>query len=446
MDTALLPEPDAFSKTRTSREHARVLTRIGSWIVLAALVPIAAWMCLAPLSMAVVAPGSVKVDLNRRPVQHLEGGIVRDVLVRDGQHVNAGQAILLLGDVGVDADRNRLRYRVDVERAGIARLEAEQVGAGHLTFPSDLQAAARTDERVAQALAKEGALFRALRDSLDSELALMRTQRRNIQQEISALAAQVGHAEDSLALQQRELDANRDLLKDGFVSKTRLIQIEASVVNYASTLEENRSELSRAQQRLVENDLKLQSVQNQYTQTATDQLKVAAARLGEIEQELRKSEDAATRQVVTAPTAGEVIDLKFTSPGAVVHAGEPIAEIVPSDAKLTIEARIRPEDITRVHRQQYARIKLTAYSNRSTQIVTGEVTYISADRLTDRATNVSYYGLTILVDAASLSSATDLRLQAGMPAEVYLEGPTRTALEYLVEPITTIFRRAARPI
>ena len=109
MDSALLLEPDKFSKTRTSREHARVLTRIGSWIVLAALVPIAAWMCIAPLSMAVVAPGFVKVDLNRRPVQHLEGGIVREVLVRDGQHVSAGDPILVLGDVSVDADRNRLQ-------------------------------------------------------------------------------------------------------------------------------------------------------------------------------------------------------------------------------------------------------------------------------------------------------------------------------------------------
>jgi len=275
---------------------------------------------------------------------------------------------------------------------------------------------------------------------------LMRTQGRYIEQEILALRAQIRQAEGSLTLQQEELKANRNLLKDGFISMTRLVQIEASVVDYASKLEERRSELSRAEQRLVENDLKMKSIQNQYAQTASDQLKATAARVGEIEQELRKSEDAAARQIVTAPATGEVIDLKFTSPGAVVHAGEPIAEIVPSDAKLMIEARIRPEDITHVHHHQRARVKFTAYSNRNTHIVTGEVTYVSADRLSDRATNASYYSLTILADAQSLISAGDLRLQAGMPAEVYLEGPQRTALEYLAEPITSVMRRAGRPM
>ena len=139
------------------------------------------------------------------------------------------------------------------------------------------------------------------------------------------------------------------MLKDGFISPTRLVQIEATVVDYAAKLEERRSELARAEQRLVDSDLKMKSLQNQYVQAASDQLKATAATSGEIEQELRKSEDAAARQVVVAPASGEVIDLKFTSPGAVVHPGEPIAEIVPSDARLMIEARIRPEDINHVY-------------------------------------------------------------------------------------------------
>src|SRR5690606_39642420 len=124
-------------KPKPSEEAASRLVRTGWWIVLGALAPIGTWMCLAPLSMAVVAPGFVKVDLNRRPVQHLEGGIVRAVLVRDGQRVKAGDAVLVLGDVHVDADRNRLAYRINVERAGIARLEAERVRARNLTFPQE---------------------------------------------------------------------------------------------------------------------------------------------------------------------------------------------------------------------------------------------------------------------------------------------------------------------
>ena len=433
-----------LATSATSQAHAARLARHGLWIVWGTLAPLAAWMALAPLSMAVVAPGFVKVDLNRRPVQHLEGGIVRAVLVRDGQRVNAGDPVLMLGDVGVDADRNRLDYRVNVERAALARLEAEQALSRILVFPKDLQAAASQDERVRQALAKETGLFDARRQSLASEVALLSTQRERVEQELAAIKAQIAQAESSLALQRKDFEANRGLLKDGFISPARLAQIEAVVLDYASKLEERRSELARAAQRLVDTELKIKSLQNQYVQNASDQLKVTAAHLGEIEQEQRKSEDAATRQVVAAPASGEVIDLKFTSPGAVVRPGEPIAEIVPEDARLMVEAHIRPEDVNHVHLEQRARIKFTAFKYRSTSMVTGRVTYVSGDRLTDRATNLPYYSVLIVADAAALAEAGELKLQAGMPAEVYIEGSTQTPLQYLAEPVSTTLRRAGR--
>src|SRR5688572_11370739 len=241
-------------------------------------------MAFAPLSMAVVAPGFVKVDLNRRPVQHREGGIVQRVAVRDGQRVRAGEPILVLGDVGVDADRNRLTYRVSVERAALARHEAEQLRAAELAFPPELAAAAERDERVKEALDKETALFQARRSALASETGLLRTQHERVRQEIAALEAQIGEAKNSLDLQRKELEANRNLTRGGFISQTRLGQIEASVTDYSAKLEERRSELARAQQRLVETELKSRSILNQYVQGASDQVKAIAARLGEIEQ------------------------------------------------------------------------------------------------------------------------------------------------------------------
>jgi len=443
MSTATL-EAQPFPATRSSQEHAGSLVRTGWWIVLGAVVPLGLWISFAPLSMAVVAPAFVKVDLNRRPVQHVEGGLVREVLVRDGQRVKAGDPILVLGDVGVDADRNRLDYRVNLERAALARFEAEQALAKGIVFPSELRAAAAQDARVKQALTKEKVLFDTRRGSLASEVALMKAQRERIEQEMLALEGQITQAQNSLTLQKQVLEANRGLLKDGFVSATRIVQLEATVMDYAAKLNEQRSELARAEQRRIDTDLKIQSLQNQYAQAASDQLKVTAARLGEIEQEQRKSEDAAARQVVTAPAGGEVIDLKFTSPGAVVRPGESIAEIVPSDANLMIEAHIRPEEINHVYRDQKARIKFTSFKFRNSVMVTGTVTYVSADRLLDRATNLPYYSVTILADPESLQAVSDLKLQAGMPAEVYIEGSTQTALQYLAEPITATLRKAGR--
>jgi HlyD family secretion protein len=429
---------------RSSRDHARRLVRGGSWIVLSAVAPLCAWICFAPLSMAVVAPAVVKVDLNRRPVQHLEGGIVLSVRVRDGQHVSAGDVVLTLGDVRVDADRNRLAYRVSVERAALVRLEAEQTLARQLAFPGELVAAAQADDRIQQALAKEAALFEARRDALNSEVGLLTEQRGRVTQEIAALLAEIATADSSLALQRKELEANRGLLEDGFISPTRVTQIEAVVMDYAAKLEERRSELARAQQRMLDCELKIQSIQNDYMQAASDLLKDTSARLNEIEQELRKLEDAAARQVVTAPASGEVIDLKFTSPGAVVQPGETIAEIVPSNAPLMVEAQVRPEEISHVRYDQRARVKFTAFKYRNSLTAVGKVTYISADRLVDRATNVPYYSVMILADPDALRAAGGIKLHAGMPAEVYIEGPKQTPLQYLVEPITSTVRKAGR--
>jgi HlyD family secretion protein len=192
--------------------------------------------------------------------------------------------------------------------------------------------------------------------------------------------------------------------------------------------------------------LRIKSLQNAYIQNASDQVKVSVARLSEIEQEVRKTEDAATRQVVMAPVSGEIMDLKFTSPGAVLRPGDSIAEIVPTDARLMLEARIKPEEINHIHLDQKARIKFTAFKYRSTTMVEGHVTYVSGDRFIDRVTNQPYFSVTIQADAGSLIAAGDMKLLAGMPAEVYIEGSKQTPLQYMMEPITSTIRRAGREL
>ena len=417
--------------------QAKKLRRAGWALLLGAALPLGAWLALAPLSMAVVAPGAVRVDLNRRPVQHLEGGIVREVLVRDGQRVATGDPVLVLGDVRVDVERNRLEYRLALEQAAIARHEAERAYKSAVVFPEELHSLAIRDARVAGAMAKEKSVFAARREALLSEIALIERQRGHVEQEIAALAAQIAKAEEALALQKNDLKANRNLAKDGFISQTRLSQIEANVTDYAAKLEERRSELARASQRKVDAELRIKSLRNEYAQAASGELKVAAARAAEIEQELRKSQDAAARQVVVAPAAGEIIDLRINSAGAVVRPGDTIAEIVPSDARLLVEARIRPEDIGAVRVGQRARVRLTAFKYRNDATAEGSVTYVSGDRLVDRATGVPYY-------TATIAATGNVEMQAGMSAEVYIEGTRQTPLEYLAEPVMSTLRRSAR--
>jgi HlyD family type I secretion membrane fusion protein len=241
-----------------------------------------------------------------------------------------------------------------------------------------------------------------------------------------------------------ELQTNRRLLDDGFISATRISQLEATVADYGVKLEEKRSDLARAEQRLLDADLRIKSLEGDYRQQASDQLKVSAAKLAEIEQEQRKTVDASSRQVIVAPVTGDVINLKFTTAGSVVSPREPIADIVPSDPRLVVEAHVHTEDVSRVQQGQPAAIRFTAFKSRSARLVEGKVFYVAADRTLDRATNQAYYVVLVEADPASIASAGDVKLQAGMPAEVYLKGEERTPLQYLVEPVTQVLRRAGR--
>lgn len=423
---------------------ARRLTYWGMAVLVCGLLPAAAWLSFAPLSSAVVAPAYVKVDLNRRPVQHAEGGIVREVLVRDGQRVRQGEPMLVLGDVSVDADKNRLDHRVLLERASLARLDAEQNMAAAIAFPRDLVATSQADPRLEQQIAKERSLFEARRDALSGQTRLLRAQREKVAEEIVALRSQIAKATESMKFQRSDLETNRKLLKDGFISAARIAQLESAVADYGVKIEERRAELARAEQRSVDTDLRIRTLESEYRQQASDQLKITAARLSEIEQEQRKATDASARQVISAPASGEIIDLKYSTPGTVISPREAIADIIPDNTKLVTEARIRTEDISRIQRGQPADIRFTAFKYRTTRLVHGTVVYVSADRLIDRASNFPYYTVLVEADLASLAAAGELKLSAGMPAEIYIKGEDRTPLQYLVEPVTQVLRHAAR--
>jgi HlyD family secretion protein len=426
------------------RGEASRLIRWGVAVLVFAVLPIVLWMVFAPLTAAVVAPGVVKVDLDRRPVQHAEGGIVREVKVRDGQRVKAGEPLIVLGDVAVNADLTRLQHRLLSERASAARLESEQLLAAEIGFPPEVLAAARRNDQLAQQLTKERRLFAARREALVGQGALLRSQRQKVEQEIVALKAQIAQASESLAHQQADLKNHRALLSEGYVAATKVTQLEAAVSDYGVKLEERKSELARAEQRLADTDLRLKGMEVEYRQQASDQLKVTALRIAEIEQEFRKVTDAAARQVVAAPADGEVIALRVTAPGVVIGPRETVAEIVPSEPRLVVEARVRPEDIHQIQRGQQVEMRFTAFAYRTTRLVAGTLTYVSADRLVERETHMPFYSVLIDVDPASLKAAGDLELQAGMPAEIYIKGAARTPLQYLLTPLTQFADRAAR--
>ena len=411
------------------------IVRTGLLVIAGAVIAFAVWAFYAPLSGAVIAPGYVKVDLNRKVVQHQEGGIVRAIKVRDGDRVNQGQELVLLDDVRIDAQLDLLRTQLEAERAKMARLEAERAFAPRPNFPKDLQ---KQDF-----IKREEALFRARREALDTQIEVLKRQIKESVEEASALAQQIAAEERALKLQKEELAANERLLEQGYVQKTRLLTLQRAVAEYEARHGERRAELSKARQRASELEFRILAMRNTYMQTATDELKESTSKLFDLEDRIRPSRDASERQKIAAPISGEIVGLRIFTAGSVIGPREVLMEIVPQEKRLIVEARIRPEDINHVRPGSEADIRLTAYQSRTTPLVPGSVTYVSGDRLVEQQTGQPYYVVHIDVPEKALGAA-NLKLQAGMPAEVFIRTDTRTALDYLLAPVTAYLRRAMR--
>ena len=416
------------------------LVGAGLFILLAGIIGLGGWTALAPLTGAIVAPGYVKIDLNRKVVQHQEGGIVREVRARDGDRVKQGQPLVVIEDVKVDASLDLLSIQLIAERAKAARLAAEAAYAPKAVFPADVLGRER-EPRVAEVLDRERALFRSRREAVESQIGSLRAQIRETVAEVEAVGAQIAAEERAIALQKEELVANEELLRQNYVQKTRVLTLQRAVAEYEARHGEHRAELSRTRQKASELELRIVTAQNTYRQSAVDELKDNTARIFDVEERLRPSRDAAQRQQVLAPIDGEVVGQKVFTAGAVVGPRDVLMEIVPTDKTLVIEARIRPEDINHVLKGSEADIRLTAYKQRTTPLVQGVVNYISGDRLVDPQNNSAYYIAHIAVSPGALG---ELKMQAGMPAEVFIRTDKRSALDYLLAPVTAYLRRAMR--
>lgn len=442
-----LQSAKAFLIPRIDVENAgesEQLIKAGLWIVGISFGLIGGWMALAPLSGAVVAPGVVKVDMNRRTLQHQEGGIIKEILVRDGDRVTEGQLLMVLNDVRVDASFELVRQQLDSERARGTRLAAERDGVRNIVFPADLTARAEREVRIKEFIGREQALFTSRLSTLDSQIRLLKAQISQTREEQTALSQQIAADTRALNLQQEQLKQNQDLIKQGFVSQARSLELQRAVAEYESRRSERVAELAKSKQRQTELELKILGLHNTYMQTATDELKDNANKTFELQERLRPSVDAAERQRIVAPASGEVVDMKFTSVGAVIGPRDPILDVVPLSAKLIVEGRIRTEDVNHVRSGSIADVRLIAFNQRITPVVEGKVTYVSADRLVDRASNQPFYQINVDLTPELLKEAGDLKLQAGMPVEIFVKTVDRTALQYLLEPITAFVRRAFR--
>ncbi len=445
--TALLASSGTAARgadlTRDWQRMARSVAWIGFIAAVLAIGAMLAWLVLAPLSGSVVAMGAVKVDTNRKTVQHRDGGIVRAIFVREGERVAVGQALVELEDSRIDATLNQTSSQLDAMRLRQSRLTAEREFKLSWLVPDEFRAR-ETDRRLAETIGRESAIFTVRRSALDSQIRQLGVQSEEVAREVAARQRESESIQIALKHMQEEVAVNESLLKENFVNKTRVMALQRSVAEYQIKQGENAAELARARRSAAELSLRVNSLRDAYLQEASTELRDVNSKLIDLEEQLGAARDASQRKHITAPVAGRVVDLRVTTAGGTLGPRDPVLDIVPDDAPLLVEARIPVDAVADVRIGQAADVRLTPYRQRETPMIDARVVYVSADSLIDRHTGAPYFTLHAELDRDSLARAGDLVVSPGMGAEVFVRTRDRTTLDFLLEPLVNAMRRSLR--
>ncbi len=415
----------------------------GLAVVAIALGGFGAWAASAPLSSAVVAGGTLVVEGNRKTVQHLEGGILKEILVADGQQVAAGQPLMRFEETKAQTTLAAVQAQLDAARAAEARLMAERDGARAVVFPADLLAR-RHEPKLAEILQQQEAEFSARRLTRESEVAVWRQQVAQAEAEMAGYQAQADSKQRQMGLMQDKLAGLRKLAADGYYPKNRLREEEGALAALQGNAGSDAAAIARAGNAAAQAKLQLLNAEQKAREQANVALSEVQARIGDLTQQLTAAQDVARRTLVTAPVDGVVQGLKIFTVGGVVPPGGELMDVVPVNDRLVIEARLQPQDVEAVSQGQKAEVRLTGLDAKTTPVLEGKVLTVSADRFTDKIANSAWYTARVEVGPEQLAQVADYRLQPGMPADVMIVGTERTALDYLLKPLGDHFAKAFR--
>ena len=405
----------------------------------------AAWAALAPLASAVVAPGVVEVLGERKTVQHLEGGLIADILVQEGDEVAAGQPLVLLDGTQSGAVRTLLEQQLAAAAALGKRLEAARDGLPAIAFPDWLRqsagdVAAADTENV---LATQERIFQARGRSLQTRVAIHQRRMAQFQQEASGFREHIAAQDRELALLDEEIADVAALVEKGYEPRTRLRALQRRAAAVTGGRARNRAAIARLDQQVAAARLQIADLRHARHREAVEELRDVAAQLSELRERLAAARDVEARTQVRAPVAGTVVGLRVFTRGGVVSPGEALMDIVPAHAGLVITARVDPLDIDSVSPALPAEVRLLAASRLDTSPLPGEVVRVSADRLLEPRTGLPYYEARVALHDAPGAAAAHT-LHPGTPVEVLIVTGSRTPLQYLLRPIAASFRRALR--
>lgn len=415
----------------------------GSIVVGLMFVGLLFWAFLK-ISGAVLAMGVVRVEDNSKDIRRLESGIVRQILVREGQRVAEGQLLIRFDDTQSRAVVEVYQGNVDSAHATVARLQAEATSASDVSFPVELTSRA-SDPRVAMLMATQRSLFLTRMLLYRSQAQVLQSQAAQLTTQISGMRIQAQSVDDQGQLVQQELNGVRELSRQGYAPESRLLALERNAVSVKGQRGTITADMARARQSIGEIQLQIGQLQNKHQTEVADGMRAAQDQLADNEPKLSATLAQASQSEIHSPVAGYVFNLTQFTEGGVAGAGQMLMQIVPANAKMIVSVEVLPKDIADVKVGMPARVTLTAYSASTHGPITGTVTQVSPDARVNDKTGATHFVAEVTITPAALAaSGPDVKLTPGMQASVAIVTGSRSILGYLVQPFTSAMREAMR--
>ena len=403
-----------------------------------------AWSVFSTLAGAIIAPGQIEVSLSRQVVQHPDGGVVEDILVKEGAEVAAGDVLLRMDGSALRSESAIVENQLLELGARRARLEAQRDETDAVAFPADLQAAAETRVDAAEILAGQASLFTKQAEALRQAREQRQTRIEQIESQMDGLTAQQEAIETQTRLLGSELVTQRDLLAKGLTQSTRVSTLERELAQLKGRMGELTSAQAEAAGRITEIVIEITALITQQREKAEVELRDVAARQLELLEREGALAERILRLDVRAPASGLVLGLKVTTPQSVIRPADTLMFIVPQDRPLLMAARVPVTHVDEVRLGQEVRLVFSSLPSRTTPELVGRVTLVSADALVDERTGTTYFRTEIAIDTEALRQLGEVDIVPGMPVDAFIRTTDRTPLSYLLKPFTDYFRNAFR--
>jgi HlyD family secretion protein len=431
------------TRKSSSQRSIRLHLVIGLAVVLILGGGLGGWAATAQLAGALIAPGSVVVDTNVKKVQHPTGGVVGELRARDGDVVKAGDVVVRLDDTVTKAGLAIVTKNLNGLWARAARLEAEQRGADRIVFPPQLLDQ-MADDDVKNVIGSETKLFNVRSTGRIGQKQQLRERIAQLNEEIAGLSAQEQAKTREIALVEKELVGVRGLFNQQLVQISRLTVLERDAARLAGERAQFIAARAQAKGKITEIELQIFQIDKDLVSEVSKDLRETNDKIGEFVERKVTAEDQLRRIDIRAPQDGVVLQSNVHTVGGVVTAGDTLMLIVPQTDSLSVEARVNPQDIDKLLIGQQTVLRLTAFNQRTTPELNGEVSRVSADTTTDQRTGQAYYTIRISLPPSEVARLGAARLIPGMPVEAFVQTGERTMLSYLAKPLSDQFMRAFR--